>query len=119
MISSCHAENSVVVLRFRKTFVDAWRELFLDDILTDVAASFGGVDHDDVVAGAAADGHLEGIERQGRHTVLLAGLGLRDDDLRHTFRPGEGKMKSAIQKVAFGYVSHLELSIWSYTFSIF
>ncbi len=37
MTFSCHAENSIVVLRFRKTFVDAWRELLLDDILTDIA----------------------------------------------------------------------------------
>ena len=45
-----HAENSIVVLRFRKTFVVAWHGLLLDDILTDVAVVFGGGDHDDIVA---------------------------------------------------------------------
>ena len=55
-----HAENSIVVLRFRKTFVVAWHGLLLDDILTDVAVVFGGGDHDDIVAGAAADDHVEG-----------------------------------------------------------
>ena len=89
----------------------AWYELFLDDILTDVAASFGGVDHDDVVAGAAADGHLEWIERQGRHAVHLAGLCLRDGDLRHTFRSGEGEMEGAVDEDAFGICRQLQITV--------
>ena len=86
-------------------------ELFLDDIFTDVAVVFGGVDHDDVVAGAAADGHLEWIERQGRHAVHLAGLCLRDGDLRHTFRSGEGEMEGAVDEDAFRICRQLQLTV--------
>ena len=98
-------------LRFRKTFVESWYELFLDDILTDVAASFGGVDHDDVVAGAGADGHLEGVERQGRHAVHLAGLCLSDDNLGHTFRSGKGEMEGAVDEDAFRICRQLQLTV--------
>ncbi len=93
--------------------------LFLDDIFTDVAVVFGGGDHDDVVAGAAADGHLEGVERQGRHAVLLACLCLRDGDLRHTFRPGESELEDAVDEDAFGLIAHLELPIGSCVLFIF
>ena len=85
--------------------------LFFYDILTDVAVVFGGVDHDDVVAGAAAYGHLEGVERQGRHAVLLACLCLRDGDLRHTFRPGEGEMEGAVDEDAFRICRQLQLTV--------
>ena len=85
--------------------------LFFYDILTDVAVVFGGVDHDDVVAGAAAYGHLEGVERQGRHAVLLACLCLRDGDLRHTFRPGEGEMEGAVDEDAFWICRQLQIAV--------